>query len=103
MKKAKKQKAFWEMTPRELAAATREYDLPMSGIPGKPLSAADRARHARANRKGGRPKIGRGVKVISLSVEKELLAQADALARRRGMTRAALFTRGLKAVLAKAG
>jgi len=101
MKKPKR-KPYWEMNAAELAEATRQYDQPMPGLPGKPLTAADRARHARANRKGGRPRIGGGVRVISLTVERELLARADSLARERGLSRAALFARGLQDLLAKA-
>jgi hypothetical protein len=50
-------------------------------------------------RKMGRPKIGRGVKVISLSVELQLLKEADAMAKRRGIKRAQLVAEGLRAVL----
>lgn len=50
-------------------------------------------------RKPGRPRQGKGVRVISVSVERQLLTEADALAARLGITRAALISRGLKAVL----
>jgi hypothetical protein len=43
------------------------------------------------------------VKVISVSVERRLLAQSDALAENLGITRASLVERGLKAVLAAEG
>ena len=49
----------------------------------------------------GRPIVGRGSKVISLSVERGLLDRADALAKRKRVTRAALVAAGLRAVLAK--
>ncbi|MFI5381906.1 MAG: hypothetical protein ACHRHE_21630 [Tepidisphaerales bacterium] len=71
----------------------------MTGLPGKPLTAKDRALHARANRKRGRPKIGAGVKVISLTVEKNLLNRADTYTRTHGMTRAQFFARAIEAVL----
>jgi len=98
----KRTKPHWEMSPEELGQATEQYDKPMPGIPGKPLTPADRARHTRANRKGGRPRVGRGVRVISLSVEKELLSRTDSLAKKRGMTRSALIARGLEALLSGA-
>jgi hypothetical protein len=50
--------------------------------------------------KRGRPRTGKGVKVIALSVEKSLLARADARAKAEGVSRAALIARGLEAVLA---
>jgi hypothetical protein len=43
----------------------------------------------------GRPRIRRGVKVISLSVERDLLKKADAYANRSGLKRAKLLTRAL--------
>ena len=59
----------------------------------------ERAKWLRAKRKPGRPRTGRGVKVISVSVEKELLKQSDALAKRRGISRAQLIAKGLQGVL----
>jgi hypothetical protein len=47
----------------------------------------------------GRPKVGKGVRVISLSVERGLLERADHYAQQHGLTRAQLFARGLAAVL----
>jgi hypothetical protein len=48
MKKSRKEKPYWEMTADELAKATKQYDRPMPGLPGKPLAHTDRVRHARA-------------------------------------------------------
>jgi len=66
-------------------------------------SRADRQRFVRARRKPGRPRRGRGVRVISVSVERDLLARSDALAKNLRITRANLVARGLKAVLAAEG
>ena len=38
----------------------------------RPLNAEERALWAKARRKPGRPKVGRGVRVISVSVERGL-------------------------------
>jgi hypothetical protein len=100
--KKKRTKPYWEMTTEELREATKEYDRGMPGTPGKPLTSADRTLHSRANRKGGRPTTGSGVKVISLSVEKDLLARADVIAKQRGMSRSALIAKGLEAILSGA-
>lgn len=62
-----------------------------------------RALWEKARRKPGRPRRGQGSKVISLSMERDLLARADDLAKNMGLTRAALIERGLKAVLAAEG
>jgi metal-responsive CopG/Arc/MetJ family transcriptional regulator len=53
--------------------------------------------------KRGRPRVGRGVRVISVSVERDLLARADALARRLNISRAALIARALRVMLAAYG
>jgi hypothetical protein len=60
-----------------------------------------RWQHARRAR--GRPRRGRGAKVISISVERSLLERSDLLARRMDVSRAELVARGLKAMLAAEG
>jgi hypothetical protein len=59
-----------------------------------------RRKWERVRRKPGRPRKGQGVKVISVSVERGLLAQADLLAKKKGVTRAALISMGLRAMVA---
>ena len=55
-------------------------------------------------RQSGRPKFGKhGVKVIALSVERDLLARADAYAKEQGLKRAELFTQAILKLLPKAG
>lgn len=58
---------------------------------------------ARAKASSARSARGAGAKVISVSVERELLARSDTLATTLGITRASLVERGLKAVLAAQG
>ncbi len=43
------------------------------------------------------------MKVVSVSVERRLLAESDALAKRLGISRAALVERGLEAVIGSGG
>src|SRR5687767_8326440 len=47
----------------------------------------------------GRPSIGNGSNTIALTVEKELLARADAYARKHGISRAKLVAQGLRAII----
>jgi hypothetical protein len=101
--KFKAQKPYWEMNAQELARATAEFDKEFIGDTFKPLTPEMRARWEKAKRKPGRPRVGKGVDVISVSVEKGLLARSDALARRLKVRRSALIARGLRAVLAAAG
>src|SRR5262245_54316808 len=96
-------KPFAQMTSEELRAATAEFDREMVSKSFRPLSPRARARWRKARQKPGRPRMGQGAKMISVTVEKGLLAQSDALAKNMGVTRAGLIARGLKAVLAVEG
>jgi hypothetical protein len=102
MRKKAKSRAkprFEKMKAHELAEATEPYGQEMVLDEFKPMAAVARRRWERARRKPGRPKRGKGVKVISVSVERELLSRSDDLARNLGVSRASLIERGLKAVL----
>jgi hypothetical protein len=68
----------------------------------RPLNEEDRRRWGRFKSKMGRPKVGKGAKTISLSVERGLLARADAFAKKHGMSRARLVAAGLKAIIGDA-
>ena len=94
---------YSSMTTEELRAATTEFDQEMIVKKSRPLTPAERDLWAGARRSPGRPRRGRGVKVISVSVEQELLAKSDVLAKRLGISRALLIERGIKAVLAAQG
>jgi len=95
----KKKKPFTRMTTRELAAATREFEQEFIADTFLPLDAEAKKRDARARRKRGRPRRGKGAKVVSVTMERTILEQADAFARRHHLTRAALVELGLRMVL----
>ena len=88
---------------RELQETTKELDREMIVAESRPLSASERAAWEKARRKPGRPRRGAGVRVVSVSIERGLLARADVLARALGVSRASLIERGLKAVLSAGG
>ena len=98
----KRKKEYWEMNTAELREATRKYDREELGLPGKPLTAYDRKLHAMARRRG-RPRIGLGAEKIRISVERDLLSQTDAAAKKWGVSRSELIARGLRHVLKRAG
>jgi len=87
------------MTTEELAEATAEFDREFVADTFGPPDPKARARHRRAERKRGRPLRGRGAKAISVTVEKTVLEETDALAKKLKVSRAALVERGLRAVL----
>lgn len=93
---------YTSMTTEELAEATAEFDKEFVADTFGPLTPELAERWRRARQKRGRPRMGKGAKVISVSVEKDLLARSDALARKLKVRRAALIARGLRAVLAAA-
>src|SRR5215211_6415734 len=100
-KAAIKQQQYESMTKEELAAATAQFDQEFAIDQSTELPPAMAEQWERAKRKRGRPKIGKGVKVISVSLEQQLLRDADKLAKRIGFTRAALISMGLGMVLGK--
>lgn len=102
-KPSRKETRFEKMDADALAEATARYGQEMVIDEFAAPSAAAHGRWERARRKPGRPRRGRGAKVISVSVESGLLSRSDSLARNLGLSRASLIERGLKAVLAAEG
>lgn len=94
---------YLRMKPEKLREATKAFDEEMVVETSRPLTVAERKAWATARRGPGRPRRGAGAKVISVSVERTLLARSDALARGLGISRAALVERGLRAVLDAGG
>jgi hypothetical protein len=101
-KKKTAAKPYWEMNTEELRNATQEFDAERKGLPGRPLSAARRKQWERLRHKPGRPTVGKGHRVISVSIEQGLLDSVDALATRRKLSRASLIAHALRSVLAGA-
>ena len=81
---------------RVAAEFDREFVADTFGPPPPDATAA----WLQAKRKPGRPRTGQGFKVVSVSLEKGLLSEADRLAKTKGTSRAGLIARGLRAVLA---
>jgi hypothetical protein len=102
----KAKKAYWDMSAKELAAATAEFDVPgfeprfLTPPPGE--MAAHSASLRRLKRRRGRPKIGRGSARINITIERGLLGRADQFIRAHGLNRAQAIAKGLK-LLMRAG
>ena len=102
MSKRKTHKPYAAMTTEELAEATREFDRPMPGLPGKPLTMAQKAQHQEAKKRGrGRPAVGAGAATVAISIERGLLERADALAKRRKINRSQLVSQAIEAELTR--
>jgi len=94
-----KRKRYSAMTTTQLREATQEYDREWTGrgLPARPLTPTDRALHRRAR---GRPMVGKGAKIVPVSIERELLTQADAFAQRHKLKRSEMVAQGLRLVMA---
>ena len=87
-----------ERIARQFDSETVEQSIARS----RPLNPAERRQWRRFKAEAGRPKVGRGAKTISLTVERGLLQRADAYARLHGISRARLFAQGLESILGSA-
>jgi hypothetical protein len=82
---------FLALSDYQKEAVFRKFDRPIPMSKTRPLSAAERQQCEHAKQKVGRPRIGSGTQTISVTIEKDLLAWADAYAREKGLTRARLI------------
>lgn len=92
-------KRYPEMNARELAKATAGFDQELVIDRSRELTDDEKAQWRRVRRKAGRPKVGKGVQVISVSIEKGLLVRTDRLARNLQLPRTQLIALGLEALL----
>jgi hypothetical protein len=103
MKKIQKrgENVFAGRTMAELEALTADLDQEFIGDSFGPMSEADRKLWRKAKRRRGRPTVGKGVKVVSVSIERGLLAKSDKLAKELGISRARLVAEGLQKVISE--
>jgi hypothetical protein len=99
MKKRSAVQNFLDLTPAERKKATAEFDREFVADTFRPLNAKERSQWSAAKRRPGRPKLGKGSKVISVSIEESLLKQTDRLAKRLRISRAGLIARSLRSLL----
>lgn len=92
---------FMALSDVEKQAELARFDHPVSLAESRPLRLAERRKFETWQKKAraGRPKVGQGAAVISLSIERSLLSRADRYARKHKLTRAALFAKAVKAIL----
>jgi hypothetical protein len=96
-------KPYWEMTTEQLRQATKEFDEEFVADKAKPLNLDLEAQWERAKAKLPRVANGPGQQTIVVRVEKALLDRCTALARKKRISRDALISRGLRALLAAEG
>ena len=107
MKKARKSRSAFEkfsaLSAAGKEAVYHECDDPDIALRSRRTSPRMKKLWKRAKSKGGRPRIGRGATRVLISIERGLLEDADEFARSQRITRSQLFSRGVQAVLSKAG
>ena len=86
-------KAPWDMTKEELVEFTAQFDREF--VKTEPLTQEMRDRLKKAIRRPGRPRVGKGAKSISVTIEQTILDKADRFAQRIGISRAQLITSGI--------
>jgi predicted transcriptional regulator len=97
----KHSKPYPLMNAKELAAATAQFDRECVIDQSREQTPEERRQWRKAKQKRGRPKQGRGVQIISVSIEKGLLKKTDRLAKKLRTQRTKLIARGLEAVLSE--
>jgi hypothetical protein len=70
-------------------------------LPTRPLNTEQRRSWRRFKRKMGRPKIGQGTRIISVTVEKGMLKRLDQYAKSHALSRARVIAQGVEAILAR--
>jgi hypothetical protein len=100
---SKKTKQYWEMSADELAAATREFDRENVAETFRDMTPAEEKawRAAVGKKRRAQSVDANGVKIVPVRIEAGLLKRADALAKKRGVSRARLVADGLEALLAR--
>ena len=84
---------------REVAAFDQEFAADrFTALPPKARAAWNRAK-----KRMGRPKIGKGAKIVPVSIEGGLLQKADMFCKRAKMSRSAMVAKGLELVMAGDG
>ncbi len=95
---------FLSLSDAEKEAEVARFDKPLpldaDGLPGKPLTPAQRKRWDKIQKRlRGRPKIGRGAKILTVSIERGLLEKADAFARQHKLKRSEMVAHGLLRIM----
>ena len=87
---------FEAMSPQEKERVYRSVDREIPLSETRPLTREERKVWERFRKRIGRPKVGKGAKVVAVSVERERLEQINSFIKQRGLGRSELFLRGVE-------
>jgi hypothetical protein len=103
MKKVDKSKwpieRFLALSDAEKDAEIAQFENGTDAVDWRPLNAAERKQWNRIKRKMGRPVIGKGSKMVAVSMEIGLLKRVDKYAKAHSMKRAEMIAQGLRLIL----
>ena len=94
---------FISLTDAQKDAEVAPFEKGIDPKDWRPLTLAQRRQWARIKRKAGRPKVGKGAKIVPVSIERGLLKQVDSFARRHKLKRSQMVAQGLRLVMKRAG
>lgn len=95
---------------KDAEVAQYEREIPLSET--RPLTRAERKKwesiqrelkRKHRERQRGRPTLGNGAKIVSVSIEEKLLRRADRFAKSHAMKRSQMIAQGLQLVMQRAG
>jgi hypothetical protein len=102
-KKQSEMERFLALTDAERDAEVARFDKPLplgpDGLPGKPLTPAQRKLWRAIKHNMGRPTVGEGAEQISLTVERGLLKKADAFAKKHKLKRSQMVAEALRLLM----
>ncbi len=90
---------FLHLSDKEKNRIAAQFDR--ASVPSRPLTSNERGQWRRLKRKMGRPRIGQGTRVISVTVEKTLLKRLDHYAQSHDLSRARVIAQGVESVLSR--
>jgi len=83
-------------------AEVAEFEKGIDPKDWHPLTPVQRRQWARIQSKGGRPKVGKGAKIVPVSIERDLLKQVDSFAKRHKLKRSQMVAEGLRLIMKRA-
>jgi hypothetical protein len=91
---------FLALPHAQKEAEVARFDSGIDPSEWKPLTPSQRKRWDKIQKRlRGRPKVGAGAKVLAVSVERGLLKEGDAFAKRHNLKRSQMVAEGLRLVM----
>jgi hypothetical protein len=94
---------FISLTDAQKDAEVAPFEKGTGPKDWRPLTAAQRRQWTRIKRKAGRPMVGKGAKIVPVSIERGLLKQVDSFAKQHKLKRSQMVAQGLRLVMKRAG